>query len=350
MDRDLWLQFQHLDLGSALQPLQLSTDTRQRQANENRLSLVVRGLNPTQQNLTWMRNTLPRAWRLHDRVRGQLNDDGTIRFIFDAEHHLLSVIERGPWSFKDWMVVMDPWYRRLYPNYLQTISFWIQIFNLPDEYRNQRVVEDISRRMGQYEGSRLVEPTRDSPSEVWVRVKFNAYEPFYFVRHVQLEEGGPPVLLRFEYQRLKKFCSTCGRLTHDEANCPLAPIPELEPPQEQPDVNQDIDQQVEGQELHEPQQDLNEYDEPIEEIHTTEYFHDVVPPLLNHIRVQPAVTLFGQPGAIVEAGSTSGQESGTKRKAEDPPIDEASPSHRQRISEETDATGLVVALKPPEEP
>ncbi|WZZ01255.1 hypothetical protein YC2023_073583 [Brassica napus] len=66
MDRDLWKAMQNLNIGSNLQPLRLSRDTQRRSATANRLSLVVRGLNPAHQNLTGMRNTLPKAWRLHD--------------------------------------------------------------------------------------------------------------------------------------------------------------------------------------------------------------------------------------------------------------------------------------------
>ncbi|XP_013607691.1 uncharacterized protein LOC106399025 [Brassica napus] len=116
-----------------------------------------------------MRNTLPKAWRLHDRVRGQINDDGTIQFFFSQEHNMLSVIDRGPWFFKNWMVVMDPWYRRRSQNFLSTISFWIQVYNIPNEYRNPLVIEEIGRGLGQLEGLKIVEPTRESPAEVWIR-------------------------------------------------------------------------------------------------------------------------------------------------------------------------------------
>lgn len=116
------------------------------------------------------------------------------------------------------MVVMDPWFRRRSPNFLTTISFWVQIYNIPNEYRNQEVVEEIGRELGYLEGLRIVEPTRDNLSEVWVRIRFDAYQPLTFSRYIQFEEGRDPVLLRFEYERLKKFCIRCGRLTHERWN------------------------------------------------------------------------------------------------------------------------------------
>ncbi|ESQ43525.1 hypothetical protein EUTSA_v10014281mg [Eutrema salsugineum] len=288
-----------------------------------------------------MRDTLPRAWHLHDRVHVQLNDDGTIQFFFRSKHQLLSGIDRGPWSFKDWMVVMDPWTRRLYPNFLRTISFWFQVFSLSSEYRNQAVVEKIVRQMGQLEGLIIIEPTHDTPAEVWVRLKFDAYEPLSFVRYVQLEEVGPPVLLRFQYERLKKLCITCGRLTHEDLVCPWAnqmnPIllPNSVEEQHQIDEQPHIEQkQVEQN------QDLIEYDAPLEEVHAEEYMQDV----------QPSSTRFGQPGAVVEAGGSSGHNAGYKRKVKDTLQDESSPSHRQRILENNANEGSVVAVKPPQAP
>ena len=101
---------------------------------------------------------------------------------------MLSVIDRGPWFFKNWMVVMDPWYRRRSQNFLSTISFWIQVYNIPNEYRNPLVIEEIGRGLGQLEGLKIVEPTRESPAEVWIRVRFDAYQPLTFTRYAELEE------------------------------------------------------------------------------------------------------------------------------------------------------------------
>lgn len=38
-----------------------------------------------------------------------------------------------------------------------------------------------------------------------------------FTRYLDLEEGGEPILIRFEYDKLRKFCRRCGSLTHDNS-------------------------------------------------------------------------------------------------------------------------------------
>ncbi|KAJ4894878.1 hypothetical protein Rs2_21672 [Raphanus sativus] len=367
MDRDLWKAMQNLNIGSNLQPLRLSRDTQRRNATANRLSLVVRGLNPAHQNLTGMRNTLPKAWRLHDRVRGQINDDGTIQFFFTEEHNLLSVIDRGPWSFKDWMVIMDPWYRRGNPNFLTTISFWVQIYNIPNEYRNQEVVEEIGRELGHLEGLRIVEPTRDNLSEVWVRIRFDAYQPLTFTRYIHFEEGRDQVLLRFEYERLKKFCVTCGRLTHERMECGhVLPQPQqLIEQNEEEQLGQQINPQQQDQEqaLAEGEQLMVEKEEaesPIEQvdhdeeenldqIHIAEYMQDVTQLLLNQ-GTPVSIPGISCPTTTFEIGSTSGADRGSKRKFEDIIYEDSYPARRQRIEETNDEDGLVVAIRPPPEP
>ncbi|CAH2071061.1 unnamed protein product, partial [Thlaspi arvense] len=307
---------QQLNLGSSLQPLQLSIDTRRRNARDNRLNSI------HHIKILWMRNTLPKAWRLHDRVHGQINEDGTIQFYFQEEHQLLSVIERGPLSFKYWMIVIDRWTRRLYPDYLQSISFSVQIFGIPNEYHNRRVVEDICRHMGQIEGVRIVEPTRDNPSEHLI-----------FTRYIQFEECDDPVQIRFFYERLKKFCRRCGMLTHDESQCPPTP-----PPNQQallaPILQEDpipVDEQLNEENI--PSQNLeqlnNEHDfhttsdlavleaedeeRRKDDIYPDDYFTYITPPLLYQSSKYAHHLDLTQSNIIVEAGSYSHQVKGSKR-------------------------------------
>lgn len=153
------------------------------------------------------------------KVTGQVNDDGTVQFFFNTEHHLMSVLEGGPWSFKDWMIVVDRWTNRQNPNFLQEISFWIQVCNLPNEHRNIQTVLDIGNHLGRASEVRIKEPTREEPAEVWVRVTMEVTRKLIFVRYLDLQDGAEPTLLRFVYDKLRKFCKRCGSLLHDNSVC-----------------------------------------------------------------------------------------------------------------------------------
>lgn len=74
---------------------------------------------------------------------------------------MMYVLEGGPWSFKEWMVVVDKWSNRHHPRYLQVIYFWVQIFNLPNEHRNVQTVKDIGDSLGEEAVEvNIKEPTR----------------------------------------------------------------------------------------------------------------------------------------------------------------------------------------------
>ncbi|CAN6841618.1 unnamed protein product [Brassica oleracea var. botrytis] len=267
------------------------------------------------------------------------------------------------------MVVMDPWFRRRSPSFLTTISFWVQIYNIPNEYRNQGVVKEIGRELGQLEGLRIVEPTRDNLSEVWVRIRFDAYQPLTFSRYIQFEEGRDPVLLRFEYEKLKKFCIRCGRLTHEERECGHAlPQPQqLIEQNEEEQIIQPVNLQVQDQEeaLGENEQILPEQEddeapieqvnhdeeENIDQVHIAEYMQDVTQPLLNHGTPVSIPGITG-PTTTFEIGSSSGADRGSKRKLEDITSEDSYPftRQRQRLEETNDEEGLVVAIIPPQDP
>lgn len=128
------------------------------------------------------------------------------------------------------MVVTDKWSRRHHPKYLQTITFWVKVLNIPDDSRDERTIKKIGGVLGFIEEVYIQEPNRDHEGEVWIRVKMNAYGRLIFVRFIQFEDYGEPVLIHFIYEKLKKICTRCGALTHEDIQCDYQ-LPLPEPPQ-----------------------------------------------------------------------------------------------------------------------
>ena len=60
------------------------------------------------------------------------------------------VMERGPWWFRDWAVVIAPYDGFAKPESieLEFIPFWIQIHGLPKGYRKKEMVEKLAARVG----------------------------------------------------------------------------------------------------------------------------------------------------------------------------------------------------------
>ncbi|KAG7547813.1 Ribonuclease H domain [Arabidopsis suecica] len=217
-DKDLWFALQNLNLGSDRSPIKLSTEATRKRDADHRLSLVVKGLHPSQ-NPAGIKVMMPKIWKLEGRVSSRINEDGTVQFFFKHEHQMLTVLDTGPWTYKDWLVVVDKWVHRRNPDYLRTIPFWIKLQNIPDDSKDNRVIEEIGGVLGHVTDVHIQQPTIDHAGEVWVRVQIDISARLIFARFFHLDDSGEPTLVRYIYDKLRKFCSSCGSLTHLAANC-----------------------------------------------------------------------------------------------------------------------------------
>lgn len=228
-EKDLWLALQNLNLGSERTPLTLSVEANKKREMDHHLSLVVKGLHPSQ-NPAGIKVIMPKIWKLEGRITSRINEDGSVQIFFQHEHQMLTVLDKGPWTYKDWLVVVDKWTRRNYPDYLCVIRFWIKILNIPDDCKEDRSIKEIGGVLGlnHVEEVFIQQPTADKAGEVWVRVPFDISGKLIFARYFTLEDHREPVLIRYIYEKLRKFCSTCGSLTHMAATCNTH-IQEVEP-------------------------------------------------------------------------------------------------------------------------
>ncbi|CAL9223580.1 unnamed protein product [Arabidopsis halleri] len=118
-------------VGSERAPLKLSIEANRKRDADHRLSLMVKGLHPSQ-NPAGIKVMMPKIWKLEGRFSSRINEDGSVQLFFKHEHHMLTVLDNGPWTYKDWLVVVDKWTRRTHPDFLRIIRFWVKILNVPD--------------------------------------------------------------------------------------------------------------------------------------------------------------------------------------------------------------------------
>lgn len=81
-----------------------------------------------------MMTTLPRLWGVGDEVIGRMLDKKNIQFLFQSEELMLSVLRRGPWSFNDWMCVIQKWTPLHADEDLERIPLWVQIRGIPLQF------------------------------------------------------------------------------------------------------------------------------------------------------------------------------------------------------------------------
>lgn len=217
-DKDLWISLQNLNLGLERSPVKLSIEANRKRDAAHRLSLVVKGLHSSQ-NPAKIKIMMPKIWKLEGRVTSRINEDGTVQFFFAQKHQMLTILDNGPWTYKDWLVVVDQWTRRNSPDYLRIIRFWIKVLNIPDDSKEDRSIREIGGVLGHVEDIHIQQPIADHAGEVWIRIPIDIDARLIFARYFNIPDSEAPVLIRFIYDKLRKFCSACGSLTHLAATC-----------------------------------------------------------------------------------------------------------------------------------
>lgn len=87
--------------------------------------------------------------------------------------------------------------------------------------------------------------------------RMNVNQKLIFNRYVELEVNKDPVLIRFEYDRLKKLCRRCESLLHENSVCEEIILHHLLPIVEHPaPINQHQEQ--------EPDSENEDMEEPLE--------------------------------------------------------------------------------------
>ena len=96
-----------------------------------------------------------------------------------------SVLRRGPWSFNEWMCVVQKWNTNHSDQDLMRIPFWVQIRGIPLHFLTERMVTTIGGRLGHFmetdfgsDGTALVDYVR-------VRLLWNIEDPLRFQRLFQ---------------------------------------------------------------------------------------------------------------------------------------------------------------------
>ncbi|KAF8088701.1 hypothetical protein N665_0532s0061 [Sinapis alba] len=81
------------------------------------------------------------------------------------------------------------------------------------------MVRSIGSKLGHVEEVSIFESTNTREASVWVKIRFDVDDLITLSRWVEIMKGERPVLLKFRYKGLQKFCTTCGSLKHEYEVC-----------------------------------------------------------------------------------------------------------------------------------
>lgn len=184
-------------------------------------SLLGRLLNPACQNMARMLRTMPKIWKVYDRVRGIALTKTNFQFIFELETDLQMVLKHGFWTSDDWGMAMERWVESPLRNFLQTAAMWIRIFNIPVNYFTIKTIDSVAGAVGYVKDIEWdpEKPLLNDYVRVLVIIDLNL--PFRDKKCITLPKNGESAIVDVEYERVRKKCFHCFGLSHEKQACPL---------------------------------------------------------------------------------------------------------------------------------
>lgn len=124
----------------------------------------------------------------------------------------------GTYTHDDWCVVLERWVEEPSYDYLNILMAWIQIYKIPMNYYTKDTIMEIAEEAGQVI-ELLFNPDKPHVNEfVRVRVLHDVANPLRNSKTVQFPNG-KIVKILIEYEKVKKKCFQCKRLTHEKSRC-----------------------------------------------------------------------------------------------------------------------------------
>ncbi|CAE6075255.1 unnamed protein product [Arabidopsis arenosa] len=203
-------------------PIILKNHPKFSSCERNGCSIIGKLLCPENQKLSSLIHEMPRLWRVNNRARGIALPNDKFQFIFDSENDLSMVLEAGAWTFNDWSMTLERWVENPPADYLKVLPIWIRLRNIPVNFNTADTAREIAEHIGQVTHVAFDPLKPQSRGFVRVRILFDVSKPLKNSRELQLPTG-EVVDIGIEYERIRRRCYHCKRLTHDKERCPLNP-------------------------------------------------------------------------------------------------------------------------------
>lgn len=184
--------------------------------------LVGKFLTEKNVNVNAMQNVMAALWRPREGM--EVHEMGGLKYSFEFFHQLdiQKVIDGGPWSFEQAMLVLhqvasgeDPLMAQL-----QEIEIWVQVYDIPQGFLSENILRSVGSHIGKYVRSDPKTFEGGWKEYVRIRVAINVEKPIK--RRMKIKrEGDSWSWLNLKYERLGTFCFVCGVIGHSERDCPV---------------------------------------------------------------------------------------------------------------------------------
>ncbi|WZZ88075.1 hypothetical protein YC2023_116654 [Brassica napus] len=179
---------------------------------EKKFTLIGRVTNPTAQNTKALVDFFLQHWNVAGRFTGRALGPLMFQFRFENERDLLTILNKAPFHFKRWMLLIQRWEPVVSDKFPAYLPFWIQIHGVPLHYWEDGALRAIGKELGEVEDC--------IPTQAKVRVLINGLNPLEMTRDISLPSG-EIIPVKFDNDNLEKHCFKCFSLTHKKDDCPL---------------------------------------------------------------------------------------------------------------------------------
>ncbi|RID60879.1 hypothetical protein BRARA_E00070 [Brassica rapa] len=186
----------------------------------NRLTIIGRVTNPTIQKPKAVLDFMTQVWNLEGKIESRALGLDKFQVKFISEHDLVQVLEKGPYHFKKWMLLLQRWEPTVSNNFPSSIFFHVRIHGIPLHHWHKGTILTIGKELG------ACTLKDEKEAKIWVEV--DGLNPLAMNLEIELPSGDVTEV-EFEYIKIEKHCFTCFSLFHEENECPYRPLNYLPP-------------------------------------------------------------------------------------------------------------------------
>lgn len=163
--------------------------------------------------------TMKKLWSPTKGVECRELGHNLISFQFNTKRDMDRVLEKEPWHFNKYVLVLKPLKADIQPSMIEfnKTPFWIRIYDLPMMGRTENAVRQIASRFGdvmEVDQNTIGGLTRS----IRLKITLDLKKPIR--RGTKARVGtADPCWIPVTYERLPTFCYYCGMLGHNHKDC-----------------------------------------------------------------------------------------------------------------------------------
>lgn len=161
---------------------------------QHSLTLIGRITNPTTQKVWSLIPFFTDLWKTEVKPVGADLGQGLFKFQFELESDLLEVLQKRPYHYGRWMIIVQRWEPTTSPTFPSLIPFWIKVQGIPVHLWAEETVKSIGEDIGVYEEAEI------TSQAVRMRVHVNGRLPLIMKSTIEYPNGDE-VNVKLVYQK-----------------------------------------------------------------------------------------------------------------------------------------------------